>query len=94
MEQLLADHSKRHDYWLVYIDQQVKLVENSQDAPKQARSVVECRSVFERSIGQKWSNKQLKVIFQRWLAFEKAFGTDQSRTAVKQRAAEAINARG
>lgn len=83
MEQLLADHSKRHDFWLVYVDQQVKLIDSARD---KTRALAECRALLERACALPWSLKQMKILFQRWLAIEKAHGDASSQQLVKQRA--------
>ncbi|KAJ2470842.1 rRNA biogenesis protein rrp5, partial [Coemansia sp. RSA 2322] len=93
-EGVLGTYPKRVDLWSVYLDMEIKVAtSSSQDA---ASALSEhcwdaARKLFERVTSMKHSSKKMKFFFKKWLAFEKAHGTDASIEHVKQRALEYVN---
>ncbi|KAJ2862756.1 rRNA biogenesis protein rrp5 [Coemansia erecta] len=95
-EGVLGTYPKRVDLWSVYLDMEVKAVTsrglNASDASGKCWG--NARSLFERVTSMKFSSKKMKFLFKKWLAFEKAHGSEPTIEHVKDRALEYINSLG
>lgn len=81
LEGVLRNYPKRLDLWGVYIDQEVK----QGDAAR-------ARALLERATSLALPPKKMKVLFRRWLEFEKAAGGAEAVAEVKRRALEYVQA--
>ncbi|KAJ2817176.1 rRNA biogenesis protein rrp5, partial [Coemansia furcata] len=93
-EGVLGTYPKRVDLWSVYLDMETKVASTA--AAAAAGSSDEhrwqpARKLFERVTSMKHSSKKMKFFFKKWLAFEKAHGSEASIEHVKQRALEYVN---
>lgn len=74
-EDLVASYPKRSDLWFVYIDQETK-----------RNHVTNVRQLFNRIIAIPFSNKVMKTIFKKFLAFEVQYGNESTQEEVKGKA--------
>ncbi|KAJ2022455.1 rRNA biogenesis protein rrp5, partial [Coemansia sp. S610] len=91
-EGVLGTYPKRVDLWSVYLDMETKVASTAAAAGSQDEHCWQpARKLFERVTSMKHSSKKMKFFFKKWLAFEKAHGSDASTEHVKQRALEYVN---
>ncbi|KAJ2898222.1 rRNA biogenesis protein rrp5, partial [Coemansia aciculifera] len=91
-EGVLGTYPKRVDLWSVYLDMETKVASTAAAAGSHDEHCwLPARKLFERVTSMKHSSKKMKFFFKKWLAFEKAHGSDASIEHVKQRALEYVN---
>ncbi|KAJ2855122.1 rRNA biogenesis protein rrp5 [Coemansia erecta] len=92
-EGVLGTYPKRVDLWSVYLDMEIKTVSiHGLDEPDMGGSCWDAtRKLFARVTSMKHSSKKMKFFFKKWLAFEKAHGSDETVEHVKQKALEYVN---
>ncbi|KAJ2041176.1 rRNA biogenesis protein rrp5 [Coemansia sp. S3946] len=91
-EGVLGTYPKRVDLWSVYLDMETKVASTAAAAGSVDDHCWQpARKLFERVTSMKHSSKKMKFFFKKWLAFEKAHGSDASVEHVKQRALEYVN---
>jgi rRNA biogenesis protein RRP5 len=78
-EGVISNYPKRLDVWNMYLDQEIKLNENS------GRRV---RQLFERMITLKLSSKKMQFVFKKYLTYESKEGTVKKQERVKELARE------
>ncbi|CUV07752.1 unnamed protein product [Cryptosporidium hominis] len=92
-ENLLEENSKRMDLWSQYFDILTKLC--SKDDPKSNSSMADhiemARSIFSSCIEKNFKPRSMKMIFTRWLSFEKEFGSLQTQKHVQDLAINYVN---
>ncbi|KAK9170889.1 RRP5 like protein [Cryptosporidium meleagridis] len=92
-ENLLEENSKRMDLWSQYFDILTKLC--GKDNPKSNSSMADhiemARSIFSSCIEKNFKPRSMKMIFTRWLSFEKEFGSLQSQKHVQDLAINYVN---
>ncbi len=101
----MASYPKRVDLWSVYVDMELKLSRQLQEAfgdnsgaataalarDPNALNHESVRKLFDRITDLKLNNKSMKSFFQRWLAFEKEHGNDAARIdAIKNKARQFV----
>ncbi|CAG8691978.1 8122_t:CDS:2, partial [Dentiscutata erythropus] len=74
-EGMMSNYPKRADLWSVYIDMEIK-----------AGDFDIVRRLFKRIIEMKFSSKNMKFFFKKWLAFEKEHGNEEHINHVKEMA--------
>lgn len=74
-EELLNSYPKRSDLWHIYVDKEVKY-----------HNIPQARQLFERAIASKYSSKNMKTIFKKFLTFESTHGSEASIDEVKEKA--------
>ena len=80
-EELLNTYPKRSDLWHLYVDKELKL-----------GNVSQARRLFERMIAvKKSSQKNMKLVFKKYLQFESEHGTPALQELVKQKAREYVS---
>ncbi len=79
-EELLNNYPKRSDLWHLYVDKEVKMGNISQ-----------ARRLFERMAASKSSDKNMKLVFKKYLKFEVAHGTPALQDLVKQKAKDYVS---
>ncbi|KAK9823324.1 hypothetical protein WJX72_001906 [[Myrmecia] bisecta] len=78
-EGILRNYPKRLDLWSMYLDQEIKIGEQSR-----------VRALFERGTHLQLPAKKMKFLFKRYLEYEKAHGNTASVAHVKQSALEYV----
>jgi rRNA biogenesis protein RRP5 len=104
MEELLASYPKRLDLWNIYIDKEIKLINNhksshasgngSKQGTYSSRANLEfVRTLFDRLVHSKGLAKprQMQTQFKKYLEFEVKFGDAASQQAVKTKAREYVD---
>lgn len=74
-EELLTSYPKRSDLWHVYVDKEAK-----------TGNVAQARRLFLRMAGAKFSARNMKVVFKKFLQFEAKYGTEEEAARVKDAA--------
>ncbi|KAJ1814570.1 rRNA biogenesis protein rrp5 [Coemansia sp. RSA 2598] len=92
-EGVLGTYPKRVDLWSVYLDMEIKAVSiHGLEEPDMGDGCWDAtRKLFARVTSMKHSSKKMKFFFKKWLAFEKAHGSDETVEHVKQKALEYVN---
>ncbi|KAJ2603240.1 rRNA biogenesis protein rrp5 [Coemansia sp. RSA 1721] len=92
-EGVLGTYPKRVDLWSVYLDMEIKAVSihGLEDSDMGGSCWDAARKLFARVTSMKHSSKKMKFFFKKWLAFEKAHGSEESVEHVKQKALEYVN---
>lgn len=81
MEELLTSYPKRSDLWHIYIDKEMK-----------CNNITYTRQLFNRMITTKYSSiRNMKLVFKKFLDFEKKYGNIESQEIVKQKAREYVS---
>ncbi|GBC08360.1 hypothetical protein RclHR1_08060008 [Rhizophagus clarus] len=75
-EGMMNSYPKRLDLWSIYIDMEIKAGVND--------DIV--RRLFQRVVNLKFSTRQMKFLFKKWLKFEMEYGNDEQIEEVKERA--------
>lgn len=88
-ESLAGNFPKRLDLWNIYLDMEVGQCKKAEDG-KNEQAVESTRNLFERCTTLDLSSKKMKFVFQKWLAFEKIFGSKEQRADVKNKAREYV----
>ncbi|CAD7702369.1 unnamed protein product [Ostreobium quekettii] len=78
-EGVVCNYPKRIDLWSVYLDQEIKLGDQER-----------IRSLFERATHLKLPPRKMKVLFKRYLHYEKTYGDEATVENVKKRAVEYV----
>jgi len=81
MEGVLANYPKRADLWHLYIDKEVKHGDTDS-----------ARQLMDRAVCLKFSSRNIKSFFKKYLKFEEQHGDATSAEAVKQKAREYVAA--
>lgn len=79
-ENILANFPKRADVWVVYLDMEMKYAKEEEYT----------RSLFEKAISVSLKSKSIKLIFKKYLEFEKNSGKAGGEKYVKKRATEFV----
>ena len=79
-EGILSNYPKRLDLWNVYLDKEIKFVQD-QDY---------IRQIFERVTNMKFSAKKIKFLFKKYMEYETEHGTEQTVQHVRDRVQEFI----
>ncbi|KAH8582116.1 RRP5 like involved in rRNA biogenesis with 7 S1 domains and 5 HAT repeats [Cryptosporidium sp. chipmunk genotype I] len=92
-ENLLEENSKRMDLWSQYFDILTKLCSNgsSKSQSSTADHIEMARSIFSSCLEKNFKPRSMKMIFTRWLSFEKQFGSLQSQKQVQDLAINYVN---
>ncbi|GAW83169.1 rRNA biogenesis protein RRP5 [Plasmodium gonderi] len=89
-EKLIQEYPKRSDVWFTYLDIHINsLTKNDTTTKKKKLNTNELqfvRNIFERFISFKFKTRVMKMIFTKWLVFEKNHGTVASQKMVQQKA--------
>jgi len=87
-EGLVGNFPRRLDLWSVFLDMETLSLRNG--SGPEAEQV---RSLYRRSCSLELSSKKMKFLFQRFLSFEKEFGTTKTVEAVKELARDYVASR-
>ncbi|KRX55165.1 Protein RRP5 -like protein [Trichinella sp. T9] len=79
-ENILNDHPRRFDIWLVYVDLMAK-----------HRNIDEARPLLRRVTSLKMSAHKMRNFFKKWLELENRYGTAETVADVKSRATDYVN---
>ncbi|KAL1237724.1 Protein RRP5 [Trichinella spiralis] len=79
-ENILNDHPRRFDIWLVYVDLMAK-----------HRNIDEARPLLRRVTSLKMSAHKMRSFFKKWLELENRYGTAETVADVKSRATDYVN---
>ena len=94
-EKLLAEHPKRTDIWLLYIEQEICLLRRASKTEKDnivySTQLELLRLLFSRAAALPLKPHKMKSIFSKWLSFEKQYGSINSQQEVQQKAAEYVS---
>lgn len=95
-ENLLEENPRRMDLWSQYFDILTKLCSGPRSkAPSRggggADHIEMARSVFSSCLERNFKPRSMKMIFTRWLSFEKQFGSLQSQKHVQDLAISYVN---
>lgn len=82
-EGVLRNYPKRLDLWNVYIDQEIKVGEQPR-----------IRALLERATHLSLPPRKMKILFKRWLDYEKQHGAEADVDHVKRRAREFVESVG
>lgn len=88
-ESLVSNFPKRLDLWNVYLDMETNKCRED-DGEERQQMIDSSRNLFEKCTALDWSSKKMKSVFQKWLTFEKRFGTKQHRKEVKEKARQYV----
>ncbi|OII73634.1 RRP5 like protein [Cryptosporidium ubiquitum] len=92
-ENLLEENSKRMDLWSQYFDILTKIcIKSSSKSQSSIDDHIEMvRSIFNSCLEKNFKPRSMKMIFTRWLSFEKQFGSSQSQKHVQDLAISYVN---
>lgn len=88
-ESLAGNFPKRLDLWNIYLDMEAGQCKKADEEDK-PQAVEATRNLFEKCTTLNLSSKKMKFVFQKWLSFEKQFGTKEQRADVKNKAREYV----
>ena len=80
-EGVLASFPKRVDLWSVYLDKEIKFVRNP----------TYIRRLFDRVTSMKFTTKQLKFFFKKYMSYESEHGDETTIQHVRDRVQEFVN---
>ncbi|KAG9456393.1 hypothetical protein H6P81_000901 [Aristolochia fimbriata] len=93
-EGILREYPKRTDLWIVYLDQEISLLNKTKQVSDKQEGWLEdveiVRALFERATCLSLPPKKMKVIFKKFLEFEKLFGDLEHVEFVKKKALEYV----
>ena len=79
-ESLVSNYFKRTDIWNIYVDMLVK-----------QNQIDKARHVLERMAGLKLKLVKMRFIFKKFMDFERDYGTQQNRDALKTRVEDLLS---
>ncbi|KAJ1607229.1 RRP5-like protein [Cryptosporidium canis] len=82
-ENLLEENPKRMDLWSQYFDILTRLCNSSDSEASRGDHIEMARSVFNSCLEKNFKPRSMKMVFTRWLSFEKQFGSLQSQKHVQ-----------
>lgn len=88
-ESLVGNFPKKLDLWNVYLDMETSQCRTAEEDSKTERTSA-TRTLFEKCTTLDLSSKKMKFIFKKWLNFEREFGDQQQRAAVKGKARDYV----
>ncbi|SOV82352.1 rRNA biogenesis protein RRP5, putative [Plasmodium sp. gorilla clade G3] len=97
-EKLIQEYPKRSDLWFTYLDIHINSLTKNENKEKIKLNLKELqfiRNIFERFLSYKFKPRVMKIIFTKWLLFEKSQGNMHSQKTVQERAynyVESLNA--
>ncbi|SCM16251.1 rRNA biogenesis protein RRP5, putative [Plasmodium berghei] len=106
-EKLIQEYPKRSDIWFTYLDIHInsltKAKKNENDDENQKKKIKKLtlnelqfiRNIFERFLSIKFKTRVMKMIFTKWLLFEKNHGSVNTQKMVQKKAydyVESLNA--
>ncbi|CRH04091.1 rRNA biogenesis protein RRP5, putative [Plasmodium relictum] len=97
-EKLIHEYPKRSDIWFTYLDIHINSLTKNEKKEKIKLNINDIefiRNIFERFISIKFKPRIMKMIFTKWLLFEKNHGNLHNQKVVQQKAydyVESLNA--
>ncbi|ETW47076.1 hypothetical protein PFMALIP_04888 [Plasmodium falciparum MaliPS096_E11] len=97
-EKLIQEYPKRSDLWFTYLDIHINSLTKNENKEKIKLNLKELqfiRNIFERFLSYKFKPRVMKIIFTKWLLFEKSQGNMHSQKTVQEKAykyVESLNA--
>ncbi|SOV24784.1 rRNA biogenesis protein RRP5, putative [Plasmodium sp. DRC-Itaito] len=97
-EKLIQEYPKRSDLWFTYLDIHINSLtknENKEKIKLNLKEIQFIRNIFERFLSYKFKPRVMKIIFTKWLLFEKSQGNMHSQKTVQEKAynyVESLNA--
>ncbi|KAI4835955.1 rRNA biogenesis protein RRP5 [Plasmodium brasilianum] len=88
-EKLIQEYPKRSDVWFTYLDIHINSLTKNEKKEKLKLNMNELqfiRNIFERFISIKFKTRVMKMIFTKWLLFEKNQGSVKSQKLVQEKA--------
>ncbi|SCM18047.1 rRNA biogenesis protein RRP5, putative [Plasmodium berghei] len=101
-EKLIQEYPKRSDIWFTYLDIHInsltKAKKNENDDENQKKKIKKLtlnelqfiRNIFERFLSIKFKTRVMKMIFTKWLLFEKNHGSVNTQKMVQKKAYEYV----
>ncbi|PUU76101.1 hypothetical protein B9Z19DRAFT_991852 [Tuber borchii] len=93
-ERLLTTFEEKNDLYYMFLDMEIMFLDkkikygNEEDDGKEG-----VRALFKRALAEKISTHQAKVLFKKWLGFEKSKGDEKSVEAVTRKAKKYFEAK-